>query len=122
MPPNGFDGIRRPFLATGGTNDEARMDPPGGMSLGDFRREVFVKAPPGDKYSLILEGADHYLGGLICNPERGGDADPDAIKILNSVTTAFLDAYLLELPNAKGFLKAGDIAGLTAGRADFRQR
>lgn len=122
MPPNGFEGVRRPFLATGGTNDEARMDPPGGMSLADFRREAYEKAPPGDKYSLIIDAADHYLGGLVCNPERGGEPDPDAVRILNAVTTTFLDAYLRGSGEALAVLRDADMAVATDGRADFRRR
>ncbi len=121
LAENAFEGLRRPLIATGGTRDVGRIDP-GGLSPGDWRRQAYLLSPPGDKYSVILEGADHYLGGLICNPERGGEADPGAVAIVRAMTTAFLDAYLKEEPAAREFLRTADVASLTQGRADYRRR
>ena len=120
-PDDALDGLTLPFMATGGSKDQGRLDP-GDMSLADFRRQVFLRAPAGDKYSVILEDADHYLGGLICNPERGGKPDPEAVAIINAMTTAFLDAYLKQDAPAKSFLASDDAVRLTDGRADYRRR
>jgi len=117
---NAFADLRVPFMATGGSLDKGRLEP-GDMTLADFRSQVFLKAPPGDKYLVILDKADHYLGGLICNAERGGDPDPDGIEIFRAMTTAFLDAYLKDDAAAQAFLRNADVAALTAGRADYRQ-
>ena len=116
-----FDGLRKPFIATGGTEDVGRIDP-GDMTPGDWRRRAWLLAPPGDKYSAIIDGADHYLGGLICNPERGGDPDPEAVAIVRALTTAFLDAYIKDEPAAKEYLLTVDISAQTRGRADYRNR
>lgn len=121
LADNAFEGLRTPLIATGGTEDVGRMDP-GDLSPADWRRQAYLLAPPGDKYSVIVEGADHYLGGLICNPERGGEDDPGAVAIVRAMTTAFLDAYLREDPDAREFLRTADVAGLTQGRADYRRR
>ena len=121
LVPDAFDGLRMPFLATGGTNDLSRIDfSP--LSPADWRRQAFTMAPPGDKYSLIIADADHYLGGLICNPERGGDPDPGAVDIVRTVTLAFLDAYLNDSAAAREYLLTADIRGQSGGRADFRRR
>jgi len=64
-------------------------------------------AIPGDKYALVTEGADHYLGNLICRPQREAPPQEDALRMLQIATTAFLDAYL-----------KGDRAGATFLRGD----
>ena len=121
MAPNAFDGLKGPFIATGGTRDLGRVDP-GELTPAEWRRQAFLHAPAGDKYSLIVDDADHYLGGLICQPDRGGEPDYDAVEILSAVTTAFLDAYLGDDEAAKEYLLTADIRSQSGGRADFRQR
>jgi predicted dienelactone hydrolase len=116
-----FAGLRKPFIATGGTQDVGRIDP-GGMAPGEWRRRAWLLAPPGDKYSAILDGADHYLGGLICNPERGGDPDPEAVAIVRALTLAFLDAYIKDERAAREFLLTANVSARTQGRVDYRYR
>jgi predicted dienelactone hydrolase len=121
LATDAFSGLNGPFLATGGTNDLSRMDfSP--LTPAEWRRQAFTMSPPGDKYSLIIDGADHYLGGLICNPERGGDPDPQAVEIVRTVTLAFLDAYLKDSQSGMDYLLTGDIRGQSGGRVDFRRR
>jgi pimeloyl-ACP methyl ester carboxylesterase len=114
-------GIRKPLIATGGTNDVGRVDP-GEYSAAEWRTLAFKLAPPGDKYSVITEGSDHYMGGLICTPDRGGDPDPESVAIVAAVTTAFLDAYIKDDKAALEFLKTADIEALTDGQARGRRR
>jgi len=121
MAPKAFDGLHGPLIATGGTEDVGRVDP-GALTPAEWRRQAFLRSPPGDKYSLIVDGADHYLGGLICNPERGGEPDHDAVEIIRAVTTAFLDAYLGDSETARKYLLTADIRSQSGGRADFRHR
>ena len=116
MAENAYDGLSKPFMATGGTNDVGRVDP-GDYPREEWRTVVYQLAPPGDKYSMIVEGADHYLGGLICNPERGGEPDPDAVAIVRAMTTAFLDAYIKDDAAALEFLRTTDVASRSNGRA-----
>jgi pimeloyl-ACP methyl ester carboxylesterase len=114
--------IGKPLIATGGTNDVGRVRPPGGMSPGEWRTLAFTLAPPGDKYSVITEGTDHYSGGLICNPDRGGDPDPESVAIVASVTTAFLDAYIKDDDTALEFLQNADVEALTNGKATGKRK
>jgi hypothetical protein len=79
----------------------------------------YTLAPAGDKYFVALENADHYLGGLICRDNRGGEADPEGVAINRSLSTAFLDAYIKDKADAKKFLQTADIAALTDGRVQF---
>jgi predicted dienelactone hydrolase len=79
-------------------------------------------AIPGDKYALVTQGADHYLGNLICRTEREATPQTDALRMLQISTTAFLDAYLKENTDAREFLKSEGLAEQTAGfsRLDMR--
>jgi hypothetical protein len=121
MADNAFDGIRRPLLATGGTRDVGRVEI-GELTPEEWRMQPFLLAPPGDKYSLITEGTDHYMGGLICNKDRGNSPDYEAVENVRSATTAFLDAYLRNDQAAKTYLDTVDMSAVTDGRARLRRR
>jgi hypothetical protein len=121
LADNAYDGLSKPLMATGGTRDVGRVDP-GDLTPGEWRTLVYRLAPPGDKYAVITEGSDHYLGGLICNAERGGDPDPGGLAIVAAMTTMFLDAYLKEDPAALEYLQSVDVPARTDGGATFQYR
>ena len=121
MASNAFDGLRKPLIATGGTKDVGRV-PIGDMTPAQWRMQPFLLAPPGDRYSVITEGSNHYLGGLICNPKLGGEPDPEAVAIVRAMTTVFLDAYLKNDPAAMAYLRTVDVPGRTRGRAHYQSR
>jgi pimeloyl-ACP methyl ester carboxylesterase len=118
---NAYDGLDKPFMATGGTNDVGRVDP-GEMTAAEWRTMVYRLAPPGDKYAVITEGSDHYHGGLICNADRGGDPDPEGVAIVAAMTTMFLDAYIKDDKAAMDYLKTVDVPARTEGRATYQSR
>jgi hypothetical protein len=80
---------------------------------------AFSLAPAGNKYSLVLDNGDHYLGGLIARHDRGGEADPEGLAILQAVTQAFLDAFLKESKTGGDWLATADLSALTSGRAEL---
>jgi len=121
MEGNAFDRLTGPLMATGGTLDTGKVGD-GVEHSWEWRMSGFTRSPPGGKYSVALKNADHYLGGLICRDNRGGEADPEGVAIDRAMTTAFLDAYLKEDEQAKAFLKTADIAALTDGRAMYSQK
>ncbi|MDH3510856.1 MAG: hypothetical protein OER85_08345 [Gammaproteobacteria bacterium] len=121
MRDDAFDGLSGPLMATGGTLDTGNVGD-GVEHPWEWRMTGFTMSPPGDKYSVALENADHYLGGLICRDNRGGEADPEGVAIDRAMTTAFLDAYLKEEMSAKAFLQTADIAALTNGRAMYSRK
>ncbi len=121
LADNAYDGLIKPLMATGGTNDVGRVDP-GDMTPGEWRTQVYRLAAPGDKYAVIVEGADHYMGGLICNAERGGEPDPGGVAIVAAMTTVFLDAYLKEDSAALEYLQSVDVPARTDGGATFQHR
>jgi predicted dienelactone hydrolase len=121
MAPQAFSGLMLPLIATGGTLDLGNTGGPV-IHPWEWRMSPFTLAPPGDKYSLVLENGDHYLGGLICRPDRGGDDDPGGATIDAGLTLAFLDAYVKHETKAIRFLATADIPALTAGRARFARK
>lgn len=121
MRDDAFDGLTGPLMATGGTLDTGNVGD-GVEHPWEWRMTGFTMSPPGDKYSVALENADHYLGGLICRDNRGGEADPEGVAIDRAMTTAFLDAYLKEERLARTFLQTADIAALTNGRAMYSRK
>lgn len=124
LPPvaeDGFSGLQRPLIASGGTLDEGNVGS-GEIFPWQWRMSPYRLAPPGNKFELVLAEGDHYLGGLICREDRGGPDDPGGLAIVNAVTTAFLDAYVRDIPAARQWLESTDVPALTKGRAQFARK
>jgi hypothetical protein len=119
LTEDAFNQLRRPLFASGGTLDEGNIGS-GETFPWQWRMSGYTLAPPGDKYYLVLENADHYLGGLICRENRGGKADSEAMQIVRMASIAFLNAYLKDDAAAKRFLQDTDFTRLTAGRAELQ--
>jgi predicted dienelactone hydrolase len=101
-----WDRMDGPVLTVTGTRDQ-------GAKGGDWRwkSEPFERAPPGGKVLMVLDEADHFLGGFA---PRGPGADvPAQREALRQVSLAFLDAELRGRTAARDWLAAvGDrIAG-----------
>jgi len=121
MAPDAFSGLTVPLIATGGTLDVGNTGGPV-IHPWEWRMSPYTLAPAGDKYSVVLENGDHYLGGLICRTDRGGDDDPEGAAIDAALTLAFLDAYVKGDRAAARFLATADVTELTAGRARFDRK
>lgn len=107
-----------PMLATTGTWD---VD---GRFVTDWRqhRLSFDTARPGNNWLLVIEGADHYLGNLICRPDRNVAPQADALRMVNALSVTFLDAFLRSDPAAQVFLKSRPLAALTGDFATLSHR
>jgi predicted dienelactone hydrolase len=110
--------LTTPTLVTTGTWDDNKQFWP------DWQAHLlsYQTARPNDKFSLVIEGADHYLGNLICRPERKEAPQKDALAMVNAISTAFLDAYIKDIPEAKQFLQQNPVSSLTGGFATLSQR
>jgi pimeloyl-ACP methyl ester carboxylesterase len=121
MAPDAFSGLSLPLIATGGTLDIGNVGRPP-VYPWEWRMSPYTLAPPGNKYSVVLENGDHYLGGLICRADRGGEDDPQGAVIDAALTLAFLDAYVKGDGRAARFLATADVTAITAGRARFERK
>lgn len=119
--PDGFAALRGPLLANGGTLDEGNVGS-GQIFPWEWRMAAYDLAPPGDKYAVVLGRGDHYLGGLLCREDRGGDEDAEGAAIVRALQVDFLDAYVRGDAAARRFLQAVDVASLTAGRARYQRK
>ena len=79
-------------------------------------------SPAGNKYALVVNGADHYLGNLICRTEREHPPQEDALKIVQLTTTAFLDTILKNDKGAGLIFADNYLAEKTQGYAKILRR
>jgi predicted alpha/beta-hydrolase family hydrolase len=86
----GFRSLAVPALIETGDRDI-----PFGSTDGQWQVHLaaYQEAPPGDKYAVILEGVDHYFGGLICKPGAPGPPQSDQLDQAVRLSIAFLNAY-----------------------------
>jgi predicted dienelactone hydrolase len=108
LTPDSWDQLRLPVLLMYGSRDFGPFgEPPA------WRNEAFLKAPPGDKYDVELEGASHmeFAGSLAA----GGDP-PDALfRCVEVETLTFWNAYLKADPVARSRLVSQQLQGCSAG-------
>lgn len=89
-----FATLTLPTLVTVGTDDLAQAP---GLTGYAWRRQPYDLVPPGQKYLLTLEGADHYLGGAVGRNDL--PRSPNAVRYVeafNLTSRAFLRRYLRE--------------------------
>ncbi|HCS27966.1 MAG TPA: hypothetical protein DIW43_10965 [Spongiibacteraceae bacterium] len=110
--------MRGPVLTTTGTWDSNPQFWP------DWRMHLmsYETAQAGGQYSLVIDGADHYLGNLICRPEREEAPQHDALRMVNAVSLQFLAAYLNDDAKAMAYLKSGVLTEQTSGFAQVESR
>ncbi len=110
--------VDAPMLVTTGTWDVNKQFWP------DWREHTlsFNTAKPGLNWLLVVQGADHYLGNLICRPEREQPPQPDALRMVNATAVAFLNAHLRDDLGARAWLDAATLENLTDGFARLSHR
>jgi len=106
--------VDKPMLVTTGTADVNEKFWP------DWRLHLmsYETARLGHNHSLVVDGADHYLGNLICRPERDQPPQQEALRVINSVSVAFLDWQL----KGERRLDAAWVNDAGAGLAVYGQR
>lgn len=121
IPDNSWDEYEIPMMMSTGTKDitMTNKNRPEGWA---WRLGSFELTPRGDKYVLITQDMDHFLGGHICRPEGDKGPDDDALAIVGGATTAFLDAYLKDDEAAKRFIRSNAVNDLSNGRAELKSK
>jgi predicted dienelactone hydrolase len=102
-PEQAFGVVTIPWMLLTGTNDTS---PIGGADVAS-RLTVFPALPPGSKYELVLDGAEHSAFTDRALPGDRQQRNPNHHKAILAVTTAFWDAYLRDDPAARQWL-SGD--------------
>ncbi len=115
-PDAAFGKIGIPFLSITGTEDGASLLAPlAERAAAEAQRTAPYRAmPPGGKFLLVFDGADHMVfSGNARRAERPDDAHIKAVTI--AATTAFWGATLLGSAADAGFLAKGLAAQLAPG-------
>lgn len=99
-PKQAFGGVMIPWLLMTGTNDTAII---GGADVAS-RLAVYPALPPGDKYELVLDGAEHEAFGDRDLPATKSKRNPNHHRAILAISTAFWDAFLLQKKQARDWL------------------
>ena len=97
-PRQVFDGVGIPWLLMTGPKDSSRV---GDLTLED-RLTVFPALPPGGKYELVLDGAEHEAFSE--RPLPGSSHNPNHHRVILALSTAFWDAWLRDDAAARAWL------------------
>jgi pimeloyl-ACP methyl ester carboxylesterase len=96
-----WQNLKLPMLNVTGSLDRGA----GGQGA-DWKQEPYNFSPPGDKYQLFLEGADHGLGGISGARLGAARENPEQLAAIKTVTLAFWNAYLKQDAAARSFLQS----------------
>jgi predicted dienelactone hydrolase len=100
-----FANVKIPWLLMTGTRDVARLGS-GTIGAPDVasRLAVYPALPPGNKYELVLDGAQHSAFTERALPGEGNQRNPNHHRVILALSTAFWDTYLKGDPEAKAWL------------------
>jgi predicted dienelactone hydrolase len=95
-----FGGVTIPWLLMTGTKDTALV----GDADVASRLAVFPALPPGGKYELVLDGAEHSAFSERALPGDTQKRNPNHHRVILALSTAFWDAWLREDAGARAWL------------------
>lgn len=99
-----FQSLTVPVLVTVGTQDLAQAP---GLTGYQWRRQPFDLVPAGRSFLLTLDGADHYLGGMVGRDDLPrAERGPQYVDAFNAASGLFLDAWLKGSSRAQRALEA----------------
>ncbi len=116
-PGTAFGSVKIPWMLMTGTLDAS----PIGGETPESRLKVFPALPPGGKYELVLDGAEHSAFGDRPLPGETRKHNPNHHHAILALSTAFWDAYLRDDADAKKWLD-GEDAKSVLEKADRWQR
>ena len=103
-----FGGVSIPWLLMTGTKDTSFIND----TAAESRLKVFPALPPGHKYELVLDGAEHSAFGDRPLPGDQEARNPNHHRAILALSTAFWDAYLRGDAAACGWLDGAGARGV----------
>ena len=100
-PKEAFGAVKIPWMLMTGTKDEV---PSLGVSA-KSRLDVFPALPPGGKYEVVLDDAEHSAFTDRALPTDTEKRNPNHHRVILALSTAFWDTYLRDEPAAKAWLE-----------------
>ncbi|MCC7491748.1 MAG: hypothetical protein IT204_05350 [Fimbriimonadaceae bacterium] len=113
-----FGKVAIPWLTMTGTADTS----PIGNATVETRRAVYPALPPGDKYGLVLFGAQHSAFSERALPGDRGERNPNHHRVIQAFTMAFWDTYLRGDAAAKAWLRGPAAAALLEAQDEWQQK
>ena len=95
-----FASVEIPWLLMTGSHDTAKI---GGGSA-ESRLAVFSALPDGDKYELVLDGAEHSAFSDGVTRRHKKTRNKNHHRVIQAISTAFWDAHLMGNKAAQGWL------------------
>ena len=117
LMPGGYAGTAVPAFIETGTRDVLPGN--GDANSWESHLAAYNDAHPGDKYGLVLDGVDHYFGGLICESDKPGPPQTAQLADAVRLSTVFMEAYGL---NDKAALRTLDQALSPVGPVKFTRK
>ena len=101
-----------PMMTITGTMDRGV----GGQGV-DWKKEPYRLSPPGDKYLVVIEGANHFsFGG------RLGGRSTGVSNVVIALSTHFWDAYLKDSEVSQQYLQSDRPAQESDGEYEFERK
>jgi predicted dienelactone hydrolase len=122
-PAEAFGKVTMPWLLMTGTKDVARL---GGGTIGaatvEKRLSVFPALPPGSKYEVVFDGAEHSAFTDRALPGESGTRNPNHHRAILALSTAFWDAYLKGDAAARAWLDGTGPRGVLEAKDRWQKR
>jgi predicted dienelactone hydrolase len=113
-----FGAVKIPWLLMTGTRDTA---PIGGQTVAS-RLAVFPSLRRGDKYELVLDGAEHSAFSDRALPGDREPRNPNHHRAILALSTAFWDAYLREDAAARAWLHGDGARSVLEAKDRWRMK
>ena len=117
MPKEPWKGVRVPTLISTGTKDFSDVGSDRIKAPFKYKIPDSLTRSLSPHHYVLIEGADHYLGGLICRTDVPGPPQHEALRIAAATSITFLDAYVKNDLDAWRSMRFGDLNAATKGKA-----
>lgn len=104
-PKKAFSDVKIPWMLLTGTKDNSLLARTDAQS----RLVVYPALPPGGKYELVLDNAEHSVFTERALPGEKQKRNPNHHRAILAVTTAFWDTYLRNDTEAKKWLEGESV-------------
>jgi predicted dienelactone hydrolase len=118
LTEHSFDGVTVPYLGITGT-----LDSLGPIASPAWHKIPFDRSQPGDKYEVLIQGANHmsFITAQTLLPGRTAQAQ-SMLEYTNSAALAFWDTYLKNESAARRYLQSDALEASSHGAAKVDRR
>ena len=104
-----WDALKIPMMTITGTRDQGA----GGQGV-DWKKEPYQFSPKGDKFLVVIDGANHLSFGGGLGPRASAPAE-----VVKLCSIQYWDAYLKDSAAAKKYLQSDRLAKDSGGKCAF---